>query len=313
MGLKREVFATLDALCKPDAVLATTTSYLDVEELARATKRPEQVLGMHFPSSNPAVRLVETARTPVTAKAAWARALHAGRTLGKVAVSVLARPGLVGDRMFSVLLREALFLLEEGALPEDVDRVLYDFGFPLGPFAAADRDGLERLATHGALGRARLSERERACDILERICARGRCGSATAAGFYRYDQRGTRTPDPEVAELVVEHSKKRGIARRTIPSDELLARCLYALINEGARILEEGVAARPLDIDMIWIHGYGFPAHHGGPMFHADELGLGRVHRDILDFQQRLQTASWVPAPLLERLSKSGSGFYGAR
>lgn len=310
LELKRDVFAKLDASCKPGAVLATTTSYLDIDDIARATKRPEDVLGMHFPSPAPDVRLVETARARRTAPEVWMTALGVGRTLGKLAVSVRAHPGFVAHRMFSQELREALFLLEEGALPEQVDRVLYEFGFPLGPFAAVDRDGLDVVESQRALNRERLTQRERACDILERICRRGRFGRRSLAGFYRYAPDGTRASDPEIAELLREHSKARGIERRAIADEEILERCLYAVINEGACILEEGIAARPLDIDMIWIRGYGFPPHHGGPMFHADQVGLSRVHGAILDFQRRLDPPSWVPAPLLERLSKDGRGFY---
>ncbi|HTQ06371.1 MAG TPA: 3-hydroxyacyl-CoA dehydrogenase NAD-binding domain-containing protein [Polyangiaceae bacterium] len=311
LELKRQVFAKLDASCKPGAILATTTSHLDVEAIARATKRPEDVLGMHFPSPIPSIRLVEIARTRRTAPDVWASALSLCRSLGRLPVPVFARPGFVGQRMLSQELREGLFLLEEGALPEQVDRVCYDFGFPLGPFAAADRDGLDVIGLYRNLDFERFSERERACDILDQVCERDRFGRRTGAGFYRYAHDGTRTSDPEITKLIVEHSEACGINRRTITDEEILERCLYAMINEGARILDEGVAARPLDVDMIWIHGYGFPTHRGGPMFYADQLGLSRVHRAILDFQNQVDPVSWAASPLLTRLSKNGSGFYG--
>jgi 3-hydroxyacyl-CoA dehydrogenase len=308
---KHEVFARLDATCKPGAVLATTTSYLDVDELAGATTRPEDVVGLHFPSPSPAVRLVETARGRRTAPDASATALSVGRSFGKVTVSVVAHPGFIGNRMRSQLLREAFLLLGEGALPEQIDRVFWEFGFPLGPFAAADRDGLEMIRRNYNLHFERLSPQERAGEILDELCARGRSGLGTQAGFYRYAADGAPVSDPEVVDLIVAHSKARGIERRSVADEAILERCLYRLINEGARILEEGVAARPLDIDMVWIHGYGFPTHRGGPMFLAGELGLERIFKAILDFQKPRDAASWVPSGLLERLAKNGSGFYG--
>ncbi len=275
LELKRDVFGRLDAICKPGAILATTTTSLDIDAIAGGTRRPEDVLGIHFPSPTPAVRLVEIARARRTAPDVCASALAVARSFRKVAVSVVARPGFIGSRMRSRQLREALCLLEEGALPAQVDRAFYEFGFPLGPFAAAARDGLDVIGSDANPNGERLSEREQ-------------------------------------AELALEASKARGVVRRTIGDEAILERCLFALINEGARILEEGVAARPLDIDMVWIHGYGFPAHRGGPMFYADEVGLSRIHTAILDFQERVEPTSWVPSPLLERLAKSGSGFYGA-
>ena len=261
---KREVFTELDGIAKAGAILATTTCWFDIDDIAQATLRPADVLGMHFPSATPGGRLVEIARARRTAPDVQATALGVGRKLGKVAVSVLAHPGFVGERMQSQAFREALCLVEEGALPEQVDRVLYEFGFPLGPFAAAARDGLG----------------------------------------------GARAAEPELEGLGVRHSEARGYARRALSDQEILERYLYALVNEGARILEEGVAARALDIDMVWVHGYGFPAHHGGPMFYADELGLGRVHRAIVEYRDRLDPVSWVPSPLIERLSKTGGNFY---
>jgi 3-hydroxyacyl-CoA dehydrogenase len=254
--LKRDVFGKLDAICKPGAVLATTTSSLDVEEIASATQRPEDVLGIHLADPAGTLRVVETARTRRTAPDVVASVCAVSRALGKLAISVAARPGFIGSRMLSRQFREALCLLEEGAPPERVDRVLCEFGFPLGPFARAE------------------------CD-------------------------------PEIRQSLPALSQAHRSARRTIGDDEIVERCLFALINEGACILDEGVAARPLDIDVLWIHGYGFPAHRGGPMFYADELGLSRVHRTILDFQERLEPANWVPSRLLERLSRNGSGFYG--
>jgi 3-hydroxyacyl-CoA dehydrogenase len=313
LARKREVFATLDAICKPGAILATTTSYLDVDQIAAATKRPGDVLALHFGRPPHEVKLLENARARRTTPDVWATASKLGKALGKVSVPVLAHPGFVGNRMLAQQLREAFFLLEEGALPAQVDRAFRDFGFPVGPFAAADRVGLETLWEQRKLNHERLTSREQACDILDKVVGRGRLGRSSGSGFYRYGPDGAPEPDPALEDLLVEHSTARGFTRRPIGDDEIVERCLYAMINEGASILEEGIAPRPLDIDMVWIHGYDFPSYRGGPMFYADELGLERVHRAILDLQTRLGPECWTPTPLLERLAKEGSGFYRAR
>jgi 3-hydroxyacyl-CoA dehydrogenase len=307
---KRAAFTALDAVCKPSAVLATTTAYCDADHLAWSIGHPENVVGMAFAGPAESARLVEVARTRRSAPDAWATALKLARTLGKIAVPVTASLGFVGGRMQAQQLREAYFLLEEGALPEQVDRALEEFGFAEGPLSAADRAGFDTLATYRKLNEDRLLPRERTCNLIEKLCEHGRRGRQAGAGFYRYGAEGERRPDPEVEELLVAHSKARGIARRPISDDEIVERSLCALINEGAKILAEGVARRPLDVDIVWIHGHGFPAYRGGPLFYADELGIPHVHQTLLRLQRRLGPECWAPAPLIERLAAEKKGFY---
>ena len=201
-------------------------------------------------------------------------------------------------------------MLEEGAMPQQVDKVLYNFGFPMGPFAMGDLAGLDVGWRNRKAKFDRLTPREQSCNILDQICEMGRFGQKTGAGYYRYDDKRNAAPDLEVEELIVRHSETRGLSRRQIDDQEVLDRCLYALINEGAKILEEGIAARPHDIDVIWVHGYGFPLYCGGPMFHADRIGLPAVYRAILRYRYLHGAEYWQPAPLLEKLAKEVKGFY---
>jgi len=312
IDLKRQVFTTLDLVCKPDAILATNTSTLDVDEIARITNRPDKVIGTHFFSPAHVMKLMENVRGVDTSDETIAAVMKLSRTLGKVGVLVGVCDGFVGNRMLRAYTRQANFLLEEGALPQQVDRVMYDFGFPMGPFAMGDLAGLDvgwRIRQQQALRRP---STERYSPIADRICEQGRFGQKTGAGWYRYEE-GSRTPipDPEIEELIVEASRELGFERRRIDDSEILERCLYPLINEGAKILEEGIASRPGDIDVIWIYGYGFPVFRGGPMFYADRVGLGTVHATM----SRLHAAQGEiqePAPLLERLAGTGTGFYDA-
>ena len=309
MALKKQVFKDLDKACKPDAILATNTSTLNVDEIAQATGRPDKVIGTHFFSPAHVMRLMENVRGEKTSKKTIATVMNLSKTLGKAGVLVGVCDGFVGNRMYHLYSREAQFMLEEGALPEQMDRVLYDFGFAMGPFAVGDVAGLDvdwRIRQERA--KRGLSE-ERTSPIADRICEKGRFGQKTGAGWYRYEQ-GSRTPisDPAVEEIIVGVSEELDIERRDISDDEILERCLYTLINEGAKILDEGLALRPGDIDVIWITGYGFPVHRGGPMFYADELGLGVV----LDALCRLTEAHgnrFAPAALLRKLAKDGDYF----
>jgi 3-hydroxyacyl-CoA dehydrogenase len=304
MPVKKAVFARLDAVCRPDAVLATNTSTLDVDEIAAATTRPERVLGMHFFSPAHVMRLLETVRGARTAKPTIATAMAVGRRLGKVPVLVGVCYGFVGNRMLHQRGKEAERLLLEGARPEQVDRVLYDFGFPMGPFAMADLAGLD-------VGwRIRRGRGERA-PIADRLCELGRFGQKTGAGFYRYE--GDRTPrtDPEVEGIIADISAALGVARRPIADEEILQRLLYPMVNEGARILEEGIALRASDIDVIWVYGYGWPVYRGGPMFWADSVGLGTIRDGMLELRRRTGRDDWTPAPLLARLAAEGRGFLG--
>lgn len=310
MAIKKDVFAKLDSVAKPGAILASNTSYLNIDEIAAGTKRPKDVMGMHFFSPAHVMRLLENVRGAKTAQDVLATAMKLGRTLGKVPVLVGVCEGFVGNRMLAKRTRECYFLLEEGALPWQIDRVLYDFGFPMGPFVMADMAGLDigwryRKAKLGAL-----SPRERACDILDKICEMGRYGQKTGAGFYRYDKGREPRPDPLIEELIVKHSQKLGIQRREVSDQEILERTLYSMINEGAKILEEGIAYRPHDIDIVWVYGYGFPRYRGGPMFYADTLGLEKIYGAILKYQKAYGAEFWTPSALLENLAKETKGFY---
>jgi 3-hydroxyacyl-CoA dehydrogenase len=310
LAVKKAVFEKLDAVAKPGAILATNTSYLDVSAIAQFTSRPQDVVGMHFFSPANVMKLLENVRAEKTAPDVLATVMSVGKRIGKVAVLVGGAEGFVGNRMLAQRTREAYFLLEEGALPQQVDKALYDFGFPMGPFAVGDLAGLDVGWRNRKSRLDKLTPRERACNILDKICEQGRFGQKTGAGFYRYEGGRAPVPDPEVDNLIVEHSKQVGIERRTISDEEIIERCLYAMINEGAKILQEGVAARPVDIDMVWIHGYGFPVYRGGPMFYADQVGLKAIYDTILKYRDRFGPDFWTPAPLLAELAESSKGFY---
>ena len=310
MPVKIEVFRALDAVCAPGAILATNTSTLDVDVIAAATSRPGSVIGTHFFSPANVMRLLEVVRGAKSAPETVAAAMTLSRTLGKVGVLVGVCEGFVGNRMLHPYLREAAFLVEEGAMPQDVDRVIHEFGFPMGPFAMSDLAGNDvgwRIRKGQAA--ARPSSQRYAGTIADRICERGRFGQKTGAGWYRYEAGDRRPlPDPEVEALILATSSELGITRRTIPDREILERCLYPLVNEGAKILEEGIALRAGDVDVVWVHGYGFPRHRGGPMFWADGVGLG-VIADALRRLQAEHGECMAPAPLLERLAAGGKGF----
>ena len=310
MAIKKEVFGKLDTIAKPGAILASNTSYLDINEIASATRRPQDVMGMHFFSPANVMKLLENVRGAATAPEVYATAMKVGKTIAKVPVLVGVCDGFVGNRMLAKRTREGFFMLEEGALPQQVDRVLYDFGFPMGPFAMGDLAGLDVGWRNRKSKLDKLTAREKACNIIDKICELGRYGQKTGAGFYKYDEKRNATPDPLIEELIVKHSAERGIARRAIDDQEIIERSLYSMINEGAKILEEGIVARPLDIDIVWIYGYGFPVYRGGPMYYADQVGLGPIYEAMLKYQERFGSEYWKPAPLLERLAKEGKKFY---
>ena len=310
LAAKQALFARLAGVLSPQAILASNTSFLDLTALAQATDRPGKVAGMHFFNPAHAMRLLENVRTAATEPEVSATLMKLGRRLGKVPVLVGAGEGFVANRMLSRRSREALFMLEEGAEPAQVDRVLVEFGFPLGPFAVADLGGLDVVLATRRARFARLTPRERAADLLEQLNERGRLGQKSHAGWYRYDEERRAQPDPEVSELIARHAAARGIVRRVIPDEEILERCLYAMINEGARLIEEGIVPRAHEIDVIWLHGFGFPAYRGGPMFHADEVGLNVIHERLLHYQGVIGAEYFTPAPLLARLARAGAGFY---
>lgn len=309
MDIKKEVFRKLDAMCKPGAILATNTSTLDVNEIAAVTSRPEKVIGLHFFSPANVMKLLEIVRAAKTSKETLATALALSKTIKKVGVVVGVCDGFVGNRMIHGYIREAMFLLEEGALPHQVDKAIYDFGFPMGPFQMSDLAGLDvgwRIRKRQAATRPK---DERYSAIGDKLCEQGRFGQKTGAGFYKYEA-GNRTPmpDPEVEALIVAESKALGMPRRAISDEEIVKRCIYPLINEGARILEEGIAIRASDIDIIYIYGYGFPVYRGGPMFYADTIGVENVYKDICAFHDQ-HGKLWEPAPLLARMAKEGKSF----
>jgi 3-hydroxyacyl-CoA dehydrogenase len=303
MPVKKEVFAKLDAICKADAVLATNTSTLDVDEIASATKRPESVIGTHFFSPANVMRLLENVRGQKSSKTTIATAMTIGRRIGKVPVLVGVCYGFVGNRMLHQRGLQAEKLILEGAAPHQVDRVLTDFGFPMGPFAMSDLAGLD-------VGWRIRKGRGAKAPVADRICELGRFGQKTGAGYFKYE-KGDRTPVPdlEVEKIIVDVATSMGITRRAITDEEILQRLLYPMVNEGAKILDEKIAIRASDIDVIWVYGYGWPVYRGGPMFWADSIGLRALRDRLLEFKQQSGDAFWTPAPLLDRLATEGKGF----
>jgi 3-hydroxyacyl-CoA dehydrogenase len=309
MAIKKELFARLDRLAKPGAVLATNTSSLDVNVIAAETGRPQDVIGTHFFSPANVMRLIEIVRGAKTGKDVIATTMKLAKTLAKVPVLVGVCDGFVGNRMIFQYIREAAFLLEEGALPWQVDKALQDWGLAMGPFAMGDMAGNDvgwRIRKQQAASRP---NDRRYSHLADQICEKGRFGQKTNAGWHRYE-KGSRTPlpDAEIEALILAESKRLGIERRPIADEEIVRRTIYALVNEGAKILEEGIALRASDIDVIYLWGYGFPAWRGGPMFYADTVGLGKVYADVTRFHAA-QGYFWRPAPLLEKLAREGGSF----
>ena len=305
MQVKREVFARLDRVAHAEAILASNTSTLDIDAIAATTSRPQQVAGTHFFSPANVMKLLENVRGRLTSAQTIATVMALGRTLGKVAVLAGNCDGFIGNRMLMFYGSEAEFLLEEGALPSQIDAAMEAFGFAMGPLAVRDLAGND-VGFLIRKGRT-LPPDERWSPILERLVAAGRLGQKAGKGFYRYEGR-TRIADEEVHSLIEEVSRERGIVRRHIPEEEILERLLHPLVNEGARLLDEGIAIRAGDIDVVYVNGYGFPAYKGGPMFWAEQAGLARVVQTM----RRLAPthgARWRPAPLLERLVAAGQGF----
>jgi 3-hydroxyacyl-CoA dehydrogenase len=303
MALKKEVFGKLDAIAKPDAILATNTSTLDVNAIAAATKRPESVIGLHFFSPANVMRLLEIVRGAKTSKPVIAASMALAKTIRKVPVLVGVCDGFVGNRMLAQRGREAERLLIEGALPHQVDKVLTDFGFPMGPFAMGDLAGLD-------VGWRVRQARGTKAPIADALYEAGRLGQKTSAGYYHYEP-GSRAPlaDPEVERIIVEVSKKLGVTRKPIAEAEMLERLVYPMINEGAKILEERMALRASDIDVIWVYGYGWPIYRGGPMHYADRVGLKKIAQRLGEFAERFNEPALKPAPLLQQLAQEGHGF----
>ena len=303
MGLKKEIFGKLDQIAKKGAVLATNTSTLDVNEIANATKRPQDVLGMHFFSPANIMKLLEIVRGEATAFDTLQTAISVGRKIAKVPVVVGVCYGFVGNRMLHRRGIEADRLALEGALPQQVDAATTEFGFPMGPFAMGDLAGIDV----GWRIRRGLGQRNEVADTLAEA---GRFGQKTGKGYYIYE-KGSRTPipDPEVEKIILDASAKKGIKRREIDKQEIIERTIYPMINEGARILEEGIAARPGDIDVIWLYGYGWPVWRGGPMHYADTVGLKHVRDRLAFYAERSGDETLKPAALLDKLANEGRTF----
>ncbi|HTG29368.1 MAG TPA: 3-hydroxyacyl-CoA dehydrogenase NAD-binding domain-containing protein [Methylomirabilota bacterium] len=308
MALKKEIFKDLDRVCKPTAILASNTSTLSIDEIASATKRAESVIGMHFFSPANVMRLLEIVRGKATSKEVVATCMALAKKVGKVGVLVGNCRGFVGNRMFGPYRREAQFLVEEGAGIAAVDKALTDFGMAMGPLATGDLAGLD-------VGwRIRKEYRDlekpgiRQPLAEDKLCEIGRYGQKSSAGWYKYDANRRATLDPVVDQLIHDWVAEADIPQRQISAEEISDRCLYALVNEGARILEEGYALRASDIDIIYINGYGFPSYRGGPMWYADTVGLKQVYERVTGFH-RQHGEIWEPAPLLKRLAEQGRTF----
>lgn len=309
MAIKKEVFRKLDSVCRPGAVLATNTSTLDVDAIAAVTGRPQDVIGLHFFSPAHVMRLLEIVRGEKTAEDVIATALGLAKRLRKVGVVVGNCFGFVGNRMLYSYGRENQLLLLEGAAPEVIDRVLTDWGMAMGPNAVGDLAGLD-VGYKIRQERTDLPDDPRFYAIADRLAELGRFGQKTGAGMYRYEP-GSRlpSPDPEVRQLIRDEAERLGVEQRDIGETEIIERCIYALITEGARILEDGIAARASDIDVIWINGYGFPRYRGGPMHFADTVGADTVYHKICEFRARFGDRYWQPPALLEKLAETGGRF----
>jgi 3-hydroxyacyl-CoA dehydrogenase len=308
MALKKDVFGQLDRVCRPGAILASNTSTLDIDEIASATSRPGAVIGTHFFSPANIMRLLEIVRGKASSKEVIATCMQLSKKLGKVGVLVGNCRGFVGNRMFGPYRREAQFLVEEGASIEAVDKALFDFGMAMGPMATGDLAGLDVGWRIRKEYRHLEKPGVRQPFAEDRLCELGRYGQKTGAGWYKYDENRRPILDPEVNEMVRGWAREAGIPQRNISSEEIVDRCIYALVNEGARILDEGIALRAVDIDIIYLNGYGFPAYRGGPMWYADTVGLDKVYRRISEFHQQ-HGEFWEPAPLLKRLAEEGKTF----
>lgn len=303
MAVKKEVFGKLDQYVKPGAVLASNTSYLNIDEIAKSTKRPQDVLGMHFFSPANVMKLCEIVRADKTAPDALVTAVTIARKIAKVPAVVGVCDGFVGNRMLAQRGKQAEKLLFEGALPQQVDAVVTKFGMPMGPFAMGDLAGLD-------IGWRSRKDRGIKSEIADALCEAGRFGQKTGKGYYKY-QAGSRSPlpDPEVEKLIDETLLRLGRKKRVVSDEEILERMMYPMINEGAKILEEGIAARPSDIDVVWLYGYGWPIYRGGPMYWADSIGLKHIADRLSFYAKETNDPSLEPAPLLKKLADEGKTF----
>ena len=299
MDIKKDIFTRLDAICKPGAILATNTSALNIDEIASVTKRPEAVIGLHFFSPANVMKLLEVVRADHTSKPVIATSMKLAKKIGKIAALVGVCPGFVGNRILGQRQREAQKLMFEGAMPWDIDRVLYDFGFPMGPFAMSDLAGLD-------IGWVK--EKSNGETIRDVLCELDRRGQKTGAGYYDYDENRVAHPSPVTEKIIQDFVAKSGVNARTITDEEILERCLYPMVNEGAKILEEGMAIRASDIDVIWQNGYGWPVYRGGPMFWGDLIGLDKVLAGMKKMHAEMGDA-YKPSALLETMVAEGKSF----
>ncbi len=300
MAVKKEIFSKLDQIAKPGAILASNTSALDLNEIAAATSRPESVIGLHFFSPANVMKLLEIVRGEKTSDAVIKTSMAFAKRIKKVAVLVGVCPGFVGNRILFMRQHQADLLALEGAPVPQVDKVLYDFGFPMGPFQMWDLAGLDlgwdKATSNGAT-------------VKDRLCELGRCGQKTQAGYYDYDDKRVPTPSSVVTDLYSEYAAKAGVTQRDISDEEILDRLLLPMINEGAKILEEGIAQRASDIDVVYVYGYGWPVYRGGPMHYANTLGLDKVLEKLRHYQQQTGDAFWAPSKLLVQLAEQGKSF----
>ncbi len=308
MDVKRAVFAELGRITKSGAILATNTSYLNIDTIADSCSRPENVIGLHFFSPANVMRLLEVIPGRATAESVKMSALSLAKRLGKLAVVAGNCPGFIGNRMFRLYRREAHLLLEEGASPRQVDSALEDWGMAMGPLAVQDLAGIDIAMSSRHVFATLERPGVRLPRIMDMLYAQRRLGQKTGAGWYRYDEQRDAQPDPEVEALIELAARENGTMRRTISAQEIIERTIYPLVNEGARILEEGFARCASDIDLVFANGYGFPASRGGPMHYADQAGLQVVHRRILEFQ-RIHGPNWDPSRLLTHLAETGGSF----
>jgi len=314
IGVKKGVFQQLDKIAKQGAILATNTSTLDVDAIARFTKRPGDVLGLHFFSPANVMRLLEVVRGAKTRPDVLASALSLARRIGKTAVVSGVCDGFIGNRMLDPYAQQALLMMEEGASPQQIDRAIEKFGFAMGPFRMSDLAGND-ISWHIRQRHYAEHPKMRHMRIADRVCELGRFGQKTGLGWYRYEPgKRDAIPDPVVDKIIDEERKALNISPRKIPDAEIVDRLLYALVNEGAKILEEGIALRASDIDVVYLTGYGFPPQRGGPMFHASRVGLGQVVRRMREFaaNDHADPAAWKPAKLLARLAAAGRTFADA-
>ena len=300
MDLKKEIFTKLDGICKSDAILATNSSALNIDEIASVTERPESVIGLHFFSPANVMQLLEIVRGEKTSIPVLATSVALAKTIDKIGAVVGVCPGFAGNRMFGQRNREIQKILLQGGTIAQLDRVIYDFGFPMGPFVLSDLIGID-------VGWNK--ETSKGETLRDRLCERGRLGQKSGAGYYKYEE-GSRVPipDPEVDQLIKDYAIEKGFEPKEMTDEEIIQQCIYPVINEGAKILEEGIAVRPSDLDVIWVNGYGWPKYLGGPMYYGDQVGLDKVLAKIREFEQKYGEI-WKPSPLLEKLVAEGKTF----